>query len=521
MDGREKQQEMADQLKQDVKAKAHLRAEARVGSSYGSTRKSLQSSTLPTTNPAIDLASTTLPATTASTTSCTLGKIDLVNLHFKQSDTVLMTFYIEHLMPLMFPFYRPSIMNGGRAWVLEMMLKSPVVRQSTLCQSSYFFNIARGAECRTELCNTILTQYGDASRVLRHALQVLLDSDVASHLHGAVRVLVSIMQLQRFEIAMASFESCQTHFDGAVALFRQIMETSGDHPELGFKFEEIIMGRLQQPLENDSKLIPHMPSAEQAAFRFATSSLILDDIIASTITKQQPLLYDYHRHLLSFDCYDSAAIDFVEVIGVQNKVVRQIGEIAALDSWKTFAKTTNTLDIMDLAARGSVIKAKLEAEISRIVNTMDVGATDDSLLSHTYRPHNDTPSTSAASIDMVTRIWAHAALLYLHIVVSGWQPTNVEVQHHVTCIQDILLHHDVTLLRTIVWPLVVAGCLAAHEQESDFRAMVQKAQPSKVYGTVHKALAIMENAWQHRSDWTVDWDLAACFRNQDELVLLV
>jgi len=122
---------------------------------------------------------------------------------------------------------------------------------------------------------------------------------------------------------------------------------------------------------------------------------------------------------------------------------------------------------------------------------------------------------------MVTRIWAHAALLYLHIVVSGWQPTNVEVQYHVTYIQDILLQRESALLRSTVWPLVVAGCLASREQESDFRAIVQKAQPSKVYGTVHKAMAIMENAWQRRSTWTVDWDLATCFRNQDELVLLV
>jgi len=521
MDGGEKQQEMADQLKQDVKAKAHLRGEARVSSSHDRMRESQRSSTIPTTNPAIDLASTTRPATTASSTACTLGKIDLVNLHLKQSDTVLMTLYIEHLMPLMFPFYRPSIMDGGRAWVLEMMLKSPVVRQSTLCQSSYFFNIARGAECRAELCNTILIQYGDASRVLRHALQVLLDSDVASHLHGAVRVLVSIMQLQRFEIAMSSFEKCQTHLDGAVALFKQIMESSGEHPTQRFSFEKIIMDRLQQPLENDPKLAAYMPSAEQAAFRFATSLLILDDIVASTITNRQPRLYRYHGKLLDFDIYDSAEIDLTAVAGISNAVIQQIHEIAFLNAWKIEKKTTDSLDIMGLAASASVIKVKIEAEITRIGDTMDVGATDGSPRSSIFNPYSDTPSTSAASINMVTRIWAHSALLYLHIVVSGWQPTNVEVRYHVTCIKDMLSHHETVLLRSTVWPLVVAGCLATDEQEYAFRAIVQKAQPSKVYGTVHKALAIMENAWQHRSDWTVDWDLATCFRDQDELVLLV
>jgi len=515
MDGSEKQQEMADQLKQEVKAKAHLRGEARASFNHKGTRESLPSSTIQTAAQAVDS-----PSMTAPSTSCTLGKIDLVNLEFKQSDTVLMTFYIEHLMPLVFPFYCPSIMDGGRAWMLELMLKSPVVRQSTLCQSSYFFNIARGAECRTELCNTILAQYGDASGVLRHALQVLLDSDVASHLHGAVRVLVSIMQLQRFQIAMSSFEKCKTHLDGAVALFKQIMETSGEYPMFQFQFEATNMNRLQQPPENDSMLNPHMPSAEQTAFRFATSLLILDDIIASTITKQQPLLYDYHQHLLRFDCYDSAAIDLAAVVGVQNTMVQQIGEIAALDALKTCEKTRGSLDTMELTARASAIKAALETEVSRIRGTKDSGVIDESAFFKTQKPRY-APYSAAVSSDLVTLIWAHAALLYLHVVVYEWQSTNTEVEQHVASIKMMLSQYDVALLRTTVWPLVVAGCLASHEQESGFRAIVARAQPGKVYGTVYKALIIMENAWRQRSAWTIDWDLATCFGSEAELVLLV
>jgi len=56
-------------------------------------------------------------------------------------------------------------------------------------------------------------------------------------------------------------------------------------------------------------------------------------------------------------------------------------------------------------------------------------------------------------------------------------------------------HYDTALLRTTVWPLVMAGCLASREQEPMFRAIIVRAQPSKVYGTVHKALAIVETAW--------------------------
>jgi hypothetical protein len=73
----------------------------------------------------------------------------------------------------------------------------------------------------------------------------------------------------------------------------------------------------------------------------------------------------------------------------------------------------------------------------------------------------------------------------------------------------------------MVWPFCVAGCLAAREQEAQFRDMVQVLQPSTVFGTVHKALEIMEYAWMNRLSALTDMDIATCFKSQGDLVLLV
>jgi hypothetical protein len=39
---------------------------------------------------------------------------------------------------------------------------------------------------------------------------------------------------------------------------------------------------------------------------------------------------------------------------------------------------------------------------------------------------------SASQINLVTRVLAHAALIYLSVVVSGWQPANLDLRYHVS-----------------------------------------------------------------------------------------
>ncbi|KAH6676215.1 hypothetical protein B0J14DRAFT_350612 [Halenospora varia] len=74
----------------------------------------------------------------------------------------------------------------------------------------------------------------------------------------------------------------------------------------------------------------------------------------------------------------------------------------------------------------------------------------------------------------------------------------------------------------MVWPFCVAGCLAEPAQEAHIRRMVEVLQPPSVFGTVRKALEIMENVWRNRDTGdAASRDLATCFRSQGGLVLLV
>lgn len=174
MDGGVKQEEMAEQLKRKIKEQAHRRRGERMaqisddhvlvgGVSTGELIVLPQKPPGDLATPICDLLKASPdvhndemePSPDASTISlqrgadCTLtSKNARETIVFGRSNTILLSFYLEHLLPFLFPFYRPSLLQGGRAWIFELMISSPVVRQATLCQSSYFFSLARGTANR-------------------------------------------------------------------------------------------------------------------------------------------------------------------------------------------------------------------------------------------------------------------------------------------------------------------------------------------------------------------------------------
>lgn len=459
------------------------------------------------------------------------GRFAREKVAFGRSDTVLLTFYLEQLFPFLFPFYRPPLLEGGRAWVLEMMISSPVVRQAALCQSSYFFSLAREAGDGSLAWEAMLQQTGDVFGVLRESLQVIEGSGVMEHIHGAVRIMSSILQVQRFEVAVLSFSNCWAHLNAARVLFVQLLDGSSTaqpmDPNSRFK---AVMDRLGPPSWIEPAQLPIM-SAEQAAFRFSSALLILDDIIASTVLQEEPMLLEYHHSLICGSAMLESAVDLEAVVGCQNWALLQIGQIAALDAWKQQCKSAGSLDVMELVGRATTIKDTLETHLRQLdmdpVPVPSAGGTSllDIFSADYGGPRENAIATAPSSQTILaTRVWAHAALAYLSVVVSGWQPASTDVRHHVGRVLELLTCElsPSSLLRTMVWPFCVAGCLAEPSQEEHLRDMVEALQPASVFGTLRKALEIMEGIWRTRD--AVDSssrDLAACFRSQGGLVLLV
>ncbi|KAF4614329.1 hypothetical protein G7Y89_g15407 [Cudoniella acicularis] len=259
--------------------------------------------------------------------------------------------------------------------------------------------------------------------------------------------------------------------------------------------------------------------------RFSSTLLILDEIIASTVLQEQPRLYEYHRSLLGNIDGTDPPVNLGTAIGCQNWALLQIGEIAVLDAWKQRCKRAGNLNVMELVHRATAIKDLLEAHLTRLeADPVIIPKEGSSLLDVFTADYCQQSKTPASQSSLVTRVWAHAALVYLFVVVSRWQPASVDMRYHVGRIVELLTREisPPALLRTMVWPFCVAGCLAEPAQEAHLRGMVEALQPPSIFGTVHKALKIMENTWRNRDPGdAASCDLATCFRSQGDLVLLV
>lgn len=438
------------------------------------------------------------------------------------SDTVLVMFYIQNVVPFTFPFYRPANSNGGLAWKLDMMIRSPVFRQTAMCQGSFFFCLAQGDSRRTKICQTVFKKVEEALECLAVASRAISTrSSIEDDLHSAVHLMTSMVQVMRFEMNTLTFRNCHTHLHGAIALLDQILSSSDSSMEtsdsdLRRRFQAVTE-RLGPPVRIPPADHILLPSTEQSAFEFSTGLLLFDDVIASISLQRTPHLYKWHRTLLGADESTDAIIDLSRITGCPNWVLLELSELAVLDEWKKTSRESGRLDMMELVHRAMPIKHRLETRLQRKFSGNFDSAPEGNpilgLLNIEIKPY--------ATELLVASIWAHATLVYLHTIISGWQPANAEIQYHIRQILGRMKQGSFPpdLIRAVVWPFCVAGCLADASLEPQIRNMVSALQPQIVFGTTRKAFELVKNVWEHRSTFNGE-DLAACFRCQDEIVFL-
>ncbi|KAK3366742.1 fungal-specific transcription factor domain-containing protein [Lasiosphaeria ovina] len=461
-------------------------------------------------------------------------------------DRGLIVCYLEFYFPFLFPFYQPSMLDRGRAWVVDFITDSQAMEQTTLSLSSYFFSLAleTAQEAAHETCKQIaweklLNQIHGTFGLLRQELPcVTAAGGVAENLPRAVQIMGCILLLQRFETAVCSFENCEAHLSAATELFQQVLDGTEAAAASGPTARPCNFALTMRQLRGHGPPWPRQyptfqaPSSEQMAFRFFSALLLVDDIVASTALGEEPKLHQYHDSILGDGQWpadshgeDEAHIIRLEgIVGCQNWAMVAVAKVSALDAWKKRRRAAGDLDVMELVLRAAAIKGTLVTNLTRAEVAPTSSGSGRSSAGDIFTPCNGQASALAEQSLLVTRVWAHAAALYLSVVVSGWQPASAEVRHHVACVLELLTQRPLSwaVLRTVAWPFCVAGCLAAPTQEPLMRSVVEGLRPPGLLGPVQKTLQIMEAVWRSRDllDSTT-WDLAACFRGLGHVVLLV
>ena len=254
-----------------------------------------------------------------------------------------------------------------------------------------------------------------------------------------------------------------------------------------------------EPSLTASDLETHLQYKRHAYFiddistKVLLGSYISFDIIACASTRSHPSLDIDHISILQ-----TFEIDLESIVGCANRVMALILEIVLLDNWKRNIEKDRQLSILELVKRSTKIEERLRQET---IDLEDINSLESNL--------EISGSNLSSSQAQITHIFALSALTYLYVVVSGAYPQLPEITESVsrtiTAFEGL---KDPKLLRHLIWPFCVSGCLALEGQQSFFRDLISRAEivPSTI-GTGLQAYRIMEECWEMRkiSSYNCDW----------------
>lgn len=229
------------------------------------------------------------------------------------------------------------------------------------------------------------------------------------------------------------------------------------------------------------------------AVKFLLGSFISLDILSCASTRSAPLLE--LDHILALE---GSGTHLENLTGCENWAMILILKISRLDDWKRTAEQAHKLSMVELVERGAHIERSLREGLDSMEAMPSLG-TSLGTLSGSLLPSPHIEST---------KIFALAAMTYLHVVISGAHPELPEISRSVS--QTISVFQSITnrdLLRNLVWPFCISGCLALEVQQGIFRDLFSAVDITHhSIGTFLEAMKIMEECWETRkTSPCVDW----------------
>ena len=247
-----------------------------------------------------------------------------------------------------------------------------------------------------------------------------------------------------------------------------------------------------------------MTDLNDVACDFLIGTFIWYDILSCASLHNDAHLPNNLSYLSAYD------IRLDNIMGCENWAMILISQISQLSAWKTAQQALGCLSIKELLARGSTIEEELNSKLKK--NMLDIGKPV---------PHPESAScqrlgiVSSKSNLVITRVFASAALTYLHTVISGAHPALPEIKSSVAnTIEAFWMIPSATLLRNLVWPFCITGCMACPEDETWFGRAMKHAEieGEGCPGGIWKAWEVVQESWRMRQELTteelakgVDW----------------
>ena len=454
--------------------------------------------------------------------SSSRGSIDAPKTSAEAWELEFIMIYMDHVFPFLFPFYQPPLVGTSRAWLLTFVKQNDSVFHSVISLSSFFFTIGhkdifgeRLKLCRWTLWEQVSKQAKMAFETIQNDIEKL-NTESGPPLLRKAQMMETILQLLIFEQFVGNSDGWKKHLDTALDLFEDILHESPSPDATGSVLDPIL-NKMQLPGPQVVGFEKVLWNAHQAAFRFFTAILIHFDVIASTSLGRPPRLHQYHHELLGeLPVHEiGTPLNLAHFVGCHNSVIRTIGDISALDSWKKEMAQSLSLSNLELLKRGMPLFETLRSLENLCRDAPDMDGID----TWHFMPYYRSPSQLATGglEKTANQIWIHAARIYLSVVLFGWKPTDKQIMNDVKQGAQLLKTVDSPAqIRALSWPICVIGCMGEDNPDADIVFSIHsKVGESQLFSSIRDAGNIVVNATSD-SDFSYlgpDRDFAACFRN--------
>lgn len=426
----------------------------------------------------------------------------------------LLMMYVDYIFPYLFPHYRPPMLAGGRRWIVHVLESNKSVNHSAMSLAGYFCAVAitNGdkvhEECTTVMAGEVGQQVCLGLQELQKDLEIVNARNRQAGTEERLVVMQGILQMLCFDVATSISGNWKLHLDAALDVFAQLLPNPREWVAL--------IDDLYSPNWPTEEGVPRPWAANQAAVRFFTAMVIYMDVMSCVTLGIAPRLAHYHESVIPRDqSYDRrleplspGPLFLEEFFGLPNWVVRTIGDVAALESWKQAQKLSSSLSVTELASRGLALSER----IKRGIESLEHQSTEkqSASLFLFLDPDSMHGNYQRQQVDY-QHIWLLATLSYLHVVVSGWQTSNREIRECVSKAAELLSQIPAgSCVKTLAWPLCVCACMCAPEEEDGFRQLLRSMSDLHMFGSIQKVVMVVENVWSRRSEVDDNWTVGKC-----------
>lgn len=426
--------------------------------------------------------------------------------------------FIDFVFPLLFPFYRPPAVATSRAWLLSFVKQNRATTHAVLSLSSFFFTFGladvfpgKHDACRYTMWGQVVDQARMAFGMLNVDLASMTEGGRQVTLLERARMMATIVHLMIFDLFVGRTSDWEVHLAPALLIFQDIANDVGlgSNEEVGIS---AVLDAMNWPRPYFPGFQLQLWNPDQANFRFFSALLIVIDILASTSLRKEPRLSHLHGNLLGTVPPEEIEqpLDLFSFVGCQNWVLLAIGEIAALDARKRAEVMNHVFDQEEFDSQANEIHKTLESGLIAIANygPQSIPICGSSLW---YQPGHS-PCEGIRSL-VPTKIYAHAAHIYLQTVIEGPDLKASSISWHTSSIAHLLRElHDPSQIRTLSWPICIAGCFSrAEEEQTCFQNSLASVGDIQSRSAALEASNIMKKVWSCRdSEGSYRWDAAAC-----------